>query len=86
MFCLLVGCSELHNLGGQLAIIEGDFFQLFSGVQGTLPILGDWQIGWRKCGLFLISQLDASFHHIPQEANDMVDGLAREGFSRVCFF
>lgn len=31
VFATLVGCRELHNLGGQLAIIEGDSCQLFNG-------------------------------------------------------
>lgn len=30
-FAILVGCRELHNLGGILAFIEGDSFQLFNG-------------------------------------------------------
>ena len=55
MYALLVGCRELLKLGGLLAIIEGDSFSRSIGAQETLHIFGNWQIGWRRCRIFLLN-------------------------------
>lgn len=81
MFALLVGCWELLNLGGNLAIIKG-----FSAIQRGLGKtshpwrLADWVVEVQDISI----QLDASFHHIYCEAKEMADGLAKEEFFSTC--
>lgn len=60
VFAILVGCRELHNLGGQLAIIEGDSFQLFNGGSGMSS--HPWGLpDWAEEVQDISVQLDAPF-------------------------
>lgn len=36
-------------------LLKETLSQLSSGIQGRLPILGDWLIGWRRCRIFVVS-------------------------------
>lgn len=82
MFALLVGCRELRQLGGYKAIIDGDYFSpiQWGSEKSSYPwILADLLEEVQD----ISSQLGASFLHINRGANDVADGLAREGVLRL---
>lgn len=50
------------------------------GALVSLGILGSWSIGMEEVH-HIIDQLGCQFHHILRGANDIADGLSREGVS-----
>lgn len=70
------------KLGCYKTIIEGDTLLAIQWGLGKSPLK------WSLADLVkevqdILSQLEASFNRILCEANDMVDGLAREGVLRL---
>ena len=77
VFALLIGCHELLKLNGYSAIIEGDSFSAI--LWGFGKASHSWRLrNWVEEVQAISTQLGASFHHIPREANIIADSLARE--------
>ena len=83
VFALLIGCHELHSMGGFNSILEGDSF---SAIQwGLGKAIHPWRIAdWVEEVQDISSHLGASFQHVLREDNSMADGLAREGVFHSC--
>ena len=82
LFALLIGCRELRRFGCLNPILERDSF---SSIQwGSGKAIHPWRLAdWVEEVQDISSLLGASFHHVLREANNMVDGLAREGVFRT---
>lgn len=81
MLPMLVGCQELLNLSARSAVTEGDSFSVIQW--GSRKTCDPWHLDdWLEEVQDICCQLDAPFHHIHREANDMADALAKEGVFR----
>lgn len=81
MIAMLVGCRELLNLSAHSAVIEGDSFSVIQW--GSRKTYDPWRLNdWLEEVQDICCQLDAPFHYIRREANDMADPLAKEGVFR----
>ena len=80
MYAILIGGGELLNLGGLVAIIEGDSFSVIQW--GSRKTSYPWRLAdWMEEVKDISFQLDVSFHHIFRKANEMAAGLAKVGVS-----
>lgn len=78
VFALSIGCRKLLKLNAYSAIIEGNSF---SAIQwGSGKASHPWGLAnWVEEVQAISTKVGVSFDHIPREANNMADGLAREG-------
>lgn len=80
VFAMLKGCHKLCKTAASSATVEVDSFFSYSAGIGKVEV----PVGISRLGeevLHISAQLNCSFHHILQEANDIVDHLAKEGTS-----
>lgn len=80
VYAMLMGCHELIQMGSQRAIIEGDLFSAIQWGQGKtqcLQRLADWVEEVHQ----ISKQPHCTFQYVLREANDVAEGLKREGAS-----